>query len=315
MLVDSLVTLTIEQGTQLHFHHNSSLIVKGRLIVNGTFEDPVIFEGDRLEAMYDDIAGQWGAVINYESGATYVLGGIHFMQGSHGNYINFAEIKNGTKGIQIDTLMDYDTPALTLLNTKIEHMTYAGIFAQGSSIYAGNCVIADCGKYAIALLYGGGYEFYHCTVSNTGSPVPNATRTTPSVLINNYFIYDEVVYVRPLWNATFGNCIIHGSNSQEIELDRFEEQGQFNYHFDHCLIKLSETENIDTTNHEYFNNITWNEYPNFISVQEYNYALDTLSPAKDKGKHEYAGFLPVDIENNPRLNDIAPDLGAYERME
>jgi hypothetical protein len=104
MLVDSLETLTIDPGTRLYFHKRSSLLVKGTLIVNGTLEEPVSFLGDRLEHQYDEYPAQWGSWIEYESGAVYILGGIHFLNGSKDNVINHAIIKNAMKGIQADTL-------------------------------------------------------------------------------------------------------------------------------------------------------------------------------------------------------------------
>ena len=59
--VDSCCTLTINQGTEVYFHNNSSLLVyKGTLNVNGTTTSRVTFQGDRLESFYDDVAGQWG---------------------------------------------------------------------------------------------------------------------------------------------------------------------------------------------------------------------------------------------------------------
>jgi len=53
-----------------------------------------------------------------------------------------------------------------------------------------------------------------------------------------------------------------------------------------------------------------NKNPEFVDPSRYNYRLDTLSPAKDKGV-----FVGVDhdLDNNQR--DELPDLGAYERIE
>ncbi len=87
MAVDTASTLTIEAGTQIYFHRNSSMIVWGRLIVNGTAEDPVVFQNDRLEEFYRIIAGQWGT--------------IYIDPISTGNVINHAVIKNSIAGIQI----------------------------------------------------------------------------------------------------------------------------------------------------------------------------------------------------------------------
>jgi hypothetical protein len=56
--------------------------------------------------------------------------------------------------------------------------------------------------------------------------------------------------------------------------------------------------------------------PNFIDpYEDYNYALDTLSAAKDIGKVDFAKMYPLDIQNKDRLSDEGPDLGAYERIE
>jgi len=47
MAVDTGQILTIEEGTQIFFHRNSSMILWGRLLVNGTWGKPVIFQNDR----------------------------------------------------------------------------------------------------------------------------------------------------------------------------------------------------------------------------------------------------------------------------
>ena len=51
-----------------------------------------------------------------------------------------------------------------------------------------------------------------------------------------------------------------------------------------------------------------------ISVDN-NFELDTLSNAKDFGKAATAQFYPIDINGISRLNDLGPDVGAYERLE
>ena len=48
---------------------------------------------------------------------------------------------------------------------------------------------------------------------------------------------DEIV-------ANFTNCIIDGSLSTEVSFQE-QELGEFNYTFDHCLIKLDPTIDID----------------------------------------------------------------------
>ena len=80
-VVDSLVvaegaTLTLRAGTRLLFHPDASLIVRGRLVSEGTPEANVELRGDRLDNMlsqipYDRIPAQWG--------------GVRFTQTSYGN--------------------------------------------------------------------------------------------------------------------------------------------------------------------------------------------------------------------------------------
>ena len=203
LFVDTNSTLTIQPGATLHFHRGSRMYVAGTIIANGTFESPIIFEGDRLESIYDDIPGQWD--------------GIWLLPGSKDHIFDFTEIKNAIIGIQVDTLASLTKPTLTINNSKIQNMTAAGIYAQGSTIEGYNNLISNCGQFALALTIGGSYEFNHCTFANYWG---FSTRTTPSILLNNYYtdIYNNI-QERPLDKATFGNCIIYGNKENEIFLD------------------------------------------------------------------------------------------------
>ncbi len=59
IFVDSLCSLTINAGCRVHFHKGSALLVQGTLLVNGTRSNPAIFQGDRLEPFYAEVADQW----------------------------------------------------------------------------------------------------------------------------------------------------------------------------------------------------------------------------------------------------------------
>ena len=296
MLVDTNSTLTIAPGTKLHFHKNSRLYVLGTIIADGTFEEPIIFQGDRPEEDYNDIPGQWD--------------GIWLMAGSNNNFFDFTEIKNAIIGIQVDTLANELKPTLQLSNSKILNMTAVGLYAQGSTIEAHNNVIGNCGQFAVALTIGGSYSFYHCTIANYWG---YSTRTTPSVLLNNYYIdVDNNLQTRPLNKAIFGNCIIYGNKESELFLDK-EESENFNFLFDHTLIKVDK--DFSTADNNYFKNIIVNNDPKFQSPYDNNYELDTLSVAKDYGNTEYGNLFPLDIKLNNRTNDNGPDLGAFERIE
>ena len=306
-LVDSLSTLTIEPGTKVFFHKDAGLYAKGKVIASGTYENPISFKSDRLEDSYKNLPDQWN--------------GILLFSGSHGNLFNFCEIKNANIGLQVGTIEHPGFASVTLSNTKIENMTYAGVFALKSKITASNTLIANCGFYAAALLVGGEYEFTHSTIANFWGGYSRKPRSTSSVVLSNVLIVSQTdgsktTYVGNLDKAKFGNCIIFGNNLNELEFGR-SDKAEFNYYFDHCIIQVADT--FKTSDKLHYRNI-WkgNSYnPKFksLDVKEYSYELDTLSPAKDIGSTEYSVLYPFDLKNKDRTADAGPDLGAYERIE
>lgn len=301
--VDSASTLTIEPGTKIYFHKNAGMYVEGSVIANGTFEKPISFLSDRLEDTYANIPNQWTGIVLFS--------------GSNDNIFNFVTIKNANIGLQVGNIEKEGFATVSITNSHIENMGYAGLFALKSKIYAHNDVIANCGLYAVALLVGGEYEFYHTTIANYNGNYLQKTRSTASLVISNVLRVSDAgngsnLYVNDLNKATFGNCIIYGSNITEVELARNPEK-EFNYFFDHCILKVPET--FNTSNKKYYKQV-WkniNYDPLFIDPYEkYNYTLDSLSPARNIGSLEYAKITRSDIANNSRFADEGPDLGAYE---
>ncbi len=299
LIVDSLETLTIQEGVRIYLHRNASLIFKGTLKANGSLDNPIEIQGDRLEYLYRDIPGQWGL--------------IYFWPGTRDNELDYVNIKNGTIGLMADTVYTPNTPNLTIRNCKIENMSSVGILGQGTSIHASNTVITNCGQLAILLNIGGSYEFYHCTVGNYwGSGFSN--RTTPSLAItNNYEDINGNINVRPIKKAYFGNCIIYGNKEFEFTINE-DSESKIPFVFENCLIK-ADPEEFDLANPEHFINTINLEDPVFVDYQNNNLALDTLSPAKDAGLYDIALEYPIDIKGDSRLGTLGPDIGAYERYE
>ncbi len=313
-LVDTMVTLTVEAGTHIYFHRNSSLFVKGSLIVNGQQENRVVFTGDRLEEYYAETAGQWGAFIEDANGnTTGIFGGVHLLAGSRYNDINYADIKNSIIGLQVDSCVTPGIATLELKNTNIENSKIVGLYALGANIKAENCVFANSGQYNLACIIGGEYSFIHCTMANYWI----GNRQTPQLVLNNYYSYNNNgstnISYRDLTNAYFGNCIIYGSREDEIELD-LAEDALSNFRFENCLIKSSEYENISGS--DFFINNIWNENPVFVETSSpFDYHLDSLSSAKDVAKESISILIPTDQDGNSRLSDNGPDIGAFERQE
>ena len=306
VIVEPNATLTIEEGAQIYCHANSGLFIGnpilganndgGTLNVNGSLGNEVVFQGDRLEDWYQDAPGQWSQ--------------IWLCAGSKNSTINYAIIRNGTVGIKADTLGNSSEPTLKVNNTIIENMSDIGLFAQGSYVTGYNNLIRNCGRYNLVLNIGGRYQFDHCTFANYYN---YGSRNTPILLINNYYEdVNENIQLRPLTQAHFTNCIIDGSAAHEIELQN-NSNSEFNYIFDHCLIKLHPDSSISNLNQT--NSIKVNSSSSiFINSQEQDFQLSDNSIAIDAGKASLMNnALSLDILGNSR--DGNPDIGAYEKVD
>ncbi len=296
-VIDSKGQLNIDQGCRLHFFNKSGMWVyrDGSLHVNGSNDEPVTFQGSRLEQAYSELPGQWDRILINE--------------GSKDNVINYAIIKNGFIGIQTETDSAVMGNRLILNNTIVRNMTGFGLLSRYYRIIAGNSVFANCGAYAVTLTTGGKYDFRHCTIGNYWN---YSARQTPSLVVSNYYndLAAGVQYAGDLDSAYFGNCIIYGLNSEELLLDSVSG-AQYNYKFENCLLK-TET-NINTLR---FVNCEKNEDPKFRDKSANDYRLTTGSGAIDKGNLNiiYSAVLNLlnDLKGDSRLANPPPDQGAYD---
>ena len=205
-------------------------------------------------------------------------------------------------------------PDLQIDNTLINRMSSSGIYALNAAVSGSNLVVGDCGGSSLALIYGGDYDFTHCTFANYW-PNGFSNRSLPAVLLLDYFVtYDEndipVLYPDGEFvNASFSNSIIYGSHSMELLIESYNNL-QLNYLFDYCLTRIHE-DSLSYLEDPLFTNIINNEEPLFDSIPVV-YELDSLSPAIDAGLPDHATEFPMDLNGNSRLDDLAPDLGAYE---
>ncbi len=288
-------TLTVEEGTRVHFHNNSSLIFLERstLKVRGTADNPVRIQGDRLEPFYAEQPGQWGR--------------IWFSATSKDHEINHAIIKNGTVGLHVDTIGSTTRPTLEIRNTVIRNMSLVGLLAQGSHVVAENLMVSNCGEHTLMLTLGGRYDFRHCTFANYFSLPNSPIRRTPSVVINNYYEdADGNIQLRELEKLFVGNSIIYGSLQEEMVFDFFPGTNP-TYTFDHSLIRTQE--NTDGSN---FIQILKNQNPQFRNVQG-DYRLQETSPAIGAGNPLISQQVPFDILGQSRLG--RSDLGAVQYYE
>jgi hypothetical protein len=298
--VDSGQQLTIEPGTKIFFHDKAGLFVKGTLNVKGTFDEPVEFRGDKAENSQKDGYERWNGIVLFS--------------GSHNNKINFAVIKDANIGLQVGTIEHSGFASLMLSNTRIENMSWSGIWAMKSKILAYNNVISNVQYYNTALLLGGDYQFYQTTFANYYNDVSSGIRNTETLVLSNYLVDNKSgrKYVGDMKEAIFGNCIVTGNRVNELSIS-MDKRGATNYFFDRCLIQVADTFKFEGTTH--YKEVIRNINPRFRNPYKGNFELDTLSVVKDFGKPLYARLYPYDINDVSRLNDTGPDLGAYERVE
>lgn len=295
LVVDSSQTLIMQPGTKVYFYQNAGLWVYryGTLKVQGTYGNEVTFQGFRREADFMDLPGQWDRIwIN---------------EGSVENEINYAIIKNGFIGVQADvlnTIYNADTRRLRITNTRIFNMKKWGMYSLGYNIYAGNNILANCSEYAVVLALGGNYNFIHNTIANYWS---QSSRNKESVYINNY----AGSTVLPLDTCYFGNCIIDGKLTNELNLDLNTSSTTYlpKYQFNYCLIKTT----INTAANPQFTNCFINQNAKFNNPSNYDFSLQTGSSAINNANNTDAAKFPFDINNYSRFSDIAPDIGAIEK--
>jgi len=293
-------TVTFDPGARVYFHANSGLIVSknASIHINGTasttdkLENEVLFGGDRQQPDFAYIPGQWGT--------------IWLQEGSTNNKIQNLTLKNATVGLLIEK---NNGTTVTIKNTQIYNCTNYGIQAKNALIEGENIAINYAGQASLACTYGGNYKFTHCTFNNNWSSPEQL-----AVYISNYNT-GATPEVKDLTAATFNNCIIYGSYSTEMLLDK-KADAKFQYQFNNCLIKFNNTDNRYTKDPDYqfetdplhYNAIILNKDPKFFNVDLNKFNIDTTSAAFAKGNSAYV--IPFDILGNPRT--LPPDLGAYQ---
>jgi hypothetical protein len=307
-VINSGCKLSVLDGANIHFHKNSGLWVfnGGTLHVNPSdtvqpdYENPVVFQGDRLEPFYKDIPGQWGGQ----------LGGIFVMGGSVNNIINNAIIKNGSIGIVADSTTNPQSN-LKLSNLRILNFSRAGIFGGYGNLKAQNIVIGNCGIYTFYAL-GGRYEFRHSTFVNFWN---QSSRSTPAVGLFNFFESSLGSFeVRNIHKAYFGNCIIYGSNIQELGIEQFPGT-TIDYTFRNCLMKVnpdtSERNYTIIGNSRFIQPIVNPSFMEFEDVSQNLYApASGQQPVIGVGNIDDGTRVFFDIKGNPRTP--LPDIGGYQ---
>jgi hypothetical protein len=309
-------TLTIESGVQVYFHANSGIIVQNNasLVVNGTqsltedLENQVVFQGDRLENLYIDIAQQWGT--------------IWLREGSKNSEFNHLTIKNATLGLLVDSNPSVVDETLNANNTQIYNTSSFGLLGRNAKITAKNLVIGNNGQSAFATQLGGTYNITHATLATYWR---SSNRQDPTLFLTNALQVDESTILVSDLQANFTNCIIDGNHNLELVLDKIDGAA-FNYNFKNSMLKFNDISSQFASNPLYdFNDVTVYQNPILNGNADFfntntadditNLIIGDDSEANGQADNTVIGadlILQKDILGIDRTGTT--DIGAYQHI-
>ena len=286
ILVPEGCTLTIDAGTRIYSYNKSSILVAGTLIVNGTPENPVYFEGTRIDGDYKDLTNQWA--------------GIRFLPRSKDNVITGAIIRNGFVGIEVDSQPVNANPNLTITQSQIYNMSAVGIVGYSSKIVAVNNLITDCGQFGFFGALGGNYQLVHNTIASYNT---SFNRQNPLVVFDNTPYYDKNDNVVARYNLAFElvNNIIYGSLEEEFLINNNAAGLPITTPVIQANLIRTKQTSLGV------NGNVLNKDPLFENYLTYDFKIKQNSPAKNTGIQTN---IVVDIKNNARSN--SPSIGCWE---
>ncbi|MBF9236149.1 hypothetical protein I2I05_01960 [Hymenobacter sp. BT683] len=325
--VNPNATLRIPKGARVYCHAGATLVVAGTLLVNDTYTPPsgltdtikadnreiVRFQGDRLEPFYADVPGQWAGII--------------FTETSRGNVIRYAEIKNANAGVfLLNPENRTPRPDIVLENTVIRNISGSnpsyvnnislpgGIVSLSGDVKATNCLITNCGEYAVLGVGGGIYDFNFCTFANY---TPTFRRETSSLTFTNEKATDPTIKLPLILNLR--NSILWGSNlgpsgiDDELFVKNYAEYTSLDIR--NTLLRTKEYATISAVVGSPSDNLL-NVDPLFKRTPASgfgrpDYSLQATSPAISP-KRTKSGTAPAADILNLRRSATDPSLGAYE---
>jgi hypothetical protein len=297
LLVDTNKVLTINKGCRIYVHADAPMIIDGTLLINGQKDsaDRVYFRGDRLDDPYKDFPAAWP--------------GIYFRGSSKDNQFNYAVIKNAFQALAVQDPSPNANPKIVLNQCIIDNAYDAGIIALNSSIRAMSCLVSNCGRN-LYLVQGGNYQFTHCTVASYSNSY--ILHRDPVLVLSDYIKINNVPITAQL-TASFTNCIFWGENGLvDDEVVVAKNRNDLSVNFSSNLWKITQN-NPTSTPGVTATQVINGQAPLFDSLNTnqhyYNFHLQLISPAVDKGNMITIGSLDLD----GKLRVTTPDLGCYEK--
>ncbi len=287
-------TLTINKGCKIYAHADAPILVDGTLAVNGTYAEPVIFTGDRLDAAYKDLPASWP--------------GIYFRNSSSNNTLQFAQIKNAYQAVVAVGPPVNANPKVILQQCIIDNAYDAGIFCVGTTLQASNSLISNCGTN-MALIYGGTYNFTHCTAASFSTLY--LAHKNPVLTVNNFATQGGATVTANL-SATFRNCIFWadtGFVTNEVVVNK-QGGNSFTVLFENNIYRGGDPAN-STLNANIKNiNPAFDTIDVIKRIYDFRITKNSTAPGINKGA---ATLFLKDLDDKNR-NVGLPDIGCYEKQ-
>lgn len=299
---DSLVvapgaTLSLTPGTNLLFHDKAMLIVRGRLISEGTVDNPVNMAGDRTgnvvsDISFDIMSRQWQ--------------GVFITPSSTGNVLSHTDMRNTVQGLTLEGSPDIDyssVPQLRVHNSRLHNSGGLVIEAYHSAITATGSEFAEAAE-GLVFLHGGTHSFVHCTFANN---YLFTAISGPAIQLSHLSADSEKglddLSGRPYLKANFDNSIVYGIGN---DLSHGDLAGT-TVLFRSCLLK---SKGSDDDN---FIGCIWESDPLYYTVRTeylFDYRLKPESPAIAAAD---ASLTPAAcaVDAYGRTRTSPADLGAY----
>ena len=278
-------TLRIGPGMHLFFSVAAQLHVKGRLLVEGTQEAPVVFTSVRQDGNYRHTPGQWKGLI--------------FNTHNEESVLHHARISNAEIGVRLGHPDRTEGVPIRIGYSILRHMSQGAILAYGGRTFVHNTLIYNAKNFLVAHRGGGHHRYLHCTLSNYPSSfveVGASMQITDVLPTSPQTIRSLELYVQ--------NTILWGALEEELRLSL---RGEQLLHIEHSLFRSASGEQLDVGNNLWKNSYN---YPKFVNAEEYIYSLQKDSPARNAAKIFPDTEHQQDLEGKAR--DMQPDIGAYE---
>lgn len=298
LTVEEHATLTLAAGTTLYFHDGGGIDVYGRLCSQGEAGKEVILRGDRLDWMfdylpYDLMSGLWG--------------GIHFYETSYDNVMEFTDLHSSFNGIVCDSA-DVEKQKLTLKNMTVHNCQGKGLSTVNCKVTAENCQFTNT-LYECVDILGGDVTMNHCTLAQF---YPFDSNRRPAL---NYYSSATM----PLLRMDCINSIVTGYPEDVVMGATENENIPFNYRFISSILRTPAVEDAEHIIDVIFENVedtaSVQGDKHFklvdINTQHYDFHLDSLSPAINKGSKDY----PVSDDRDGKARDDQPDIGCFEESK